>query len=215
MIVHTVTHFLMHGNPLLIYCIVAVMLLLESTGIPIVNSTLLLCTGALASLGHLNLWQLIFAASLGSSVGACLGYLLGAWGGRHILFRMSAFLHVDTQKMITAERWCQKSGVWMIFLSRVTPYIRPFACIFAGVSRLPFSRFIVAAASGSLVWCSAILTLGWYLGRRWVPAVHIMQSYTLLAVGMIILLVGLSLFFRRGVRRYLHTRSLPTRAKRA
>ncbi|HLZ55978.1 MAG TPA: DedA family protein [Ktedonosporobacter sp.] len=187
---HTVTHFFLHANPLLIYLTVAVVLMLESSGVPVANNTLLLLTGALASMGHLDIWILGVFAIIGSCAGASLAYSLGAWGGRRILVRVASFFRIKEEKVTIAERWFQQSGVWMIFLSRMTPYVRPFACFPAGISRMPFARFFVSAAAGSVIWCVALLTIGWNLGKRWGLALQAIQNYTVPSLCVVVLLVA-------------------------
>src|SRR5438270_12368776 len=84
-----------HANPLLIYLIVAIFLLLESSAVPIINSTLLLFTGALANLGHLDFWALAIVSILGSIAGACLAYIIGRRGGRRLFLRLVGIFHVS------------------------------------------------------------------------------------------------------------------------
>ena len=122
---HSLIQIILHSSPLVVYLLVAIMLLLESCAVPIINTTLLLAAGGLVSLGHLNFWALIAAAILGSITGACLAYLIGLRGGRDIVVRLAMIFRIDTQKIDTTERWFQKTGVWMVFLSRMTPYVRP------------------------------------------------------------------------------------------
>src|SRR2546421_10800674 len=100
--------FFFHASPLLLYLLVAVTLLLESSAVPIANTTLLLFTGALASLGHLNIYILAAAAIAGSVTGACLAYFLGLKGGRQLLLHLAARLRVDPQKVSIAEGWFQE-----------------------------------------------------------------------------------------------------------
>src|ERR1700674_1724876 len=92
-------HLIHHTNPLWIYVIIGVFLLLESSGIPIVNSTLLLLTGALASLGQLDIFALAIVSITGSILGACLAYMIGWHGGARLLYHIAARLHVDTAKI--------------------------------------------------------------------------------------------------------------------
>jgi len=140
-------HFFLHTSPFLIYFLVAVILLLESSGVPITNNTLLLFTGALASLGQLNIGLLAIAAIVGSIAGACLAYYIGLRGGRRVLLRLASFFHVDTQKIEVMDGWFHKSGVWMVFFSRMTPFVRPFACFPAGFSRMIFTNFFFCSFS--------------------------------------------------------------------
>ena len=195
-----------HVSPLLLYLLLAVALLLESSGVPIVNTTLLLFTGALASLGLLNIWILVAAAILGSIAGACLAYLVGLQGGRRIYLRVLLIFHIEEQKVNLVDRWFQRSGAWMIFFSRVTPYVRPFACFPAGISRMPFGRFFTAALAGSATWCVVILYAGLALGRRWHLALRLMQDYTLPALCALALVIALYVLVTSGLRRYLRAR---------
>ncbi|WP_165423767.1 DedA family protein [Ktedonosporobacter rubrisoli] len=203
---YAVTHFLMHVNPLLIYLIVAVVLALESSGIPIANSTLLLFTGALASFGYLDIWQLTVAASLGSIVGACVAYAVGKRGGRRLLLRMTLLLHGKRRMVNIVERWFLRAGTGMVFFSRMIPYIRPFACFPAGIARMKKLTFFLAASAGSLIWCCGMLTVGWYLGQRWMLAVHLLYHYTVPALCAIALLLALYFAGMYMVKRYLRSR---------
>ncbi len=199
----SVVHFFLHTNPLMIYLLVAVLLLLESSGVPIVNNTLLIFTGALASFGHLTIWLLAVAAITGSITGACLAYIIGAYGGRRIILCLATFFRVDDQKVRIAENWFQTAGVWMIFFSRMTPFVRPFACFLAGISRLVFLRFFIAASAGSSIWCIAMLCIGWNLGHRWNLAIFMMQQYTIPTFCIVVVLIVLYVLGIWAIKRYL------------
>lgn len=203
---HTVISFFLHGSPLLVYLIVAVVLMLESSGVPIANTTLLLLAGAMASFGHINICFLAISAILGSVTGAFFAYTLGVHGGRRILLRVATFFHIDRRKVHVVEHWFGTSGVWMIFFSRMLPYVRPFACFPAGISRMLLPHFFISAFSGSTIWCVAILSVGWYLGRRWGQALHLIQSYTFPVLGAIALLIGIYVCISRAIKHYLSTR---------
>lgn len=186
---HTVIQLLQHTSPLLIYLIVALALALESTGIPIVNSTLLLCTGALATYNHLNVVILASVATAASIAGACCAYMIGARGGRRTMLRFAYFFHLDRHKVSIFERWFRKYGIWMVFASRIIPYIRPFTCFPAGFSHTNFARFLVSASVGSLIWCTSMLYIGWSLGHRWVAALYLLQRYTIPTLVLLLLLL--------------------------
>ncbi len=206
---YDLTQIVLHASPLLVYLLVAVMLLLESSGVPLINTTLLLLTGALASLGHLNIWVLIAAAILGSISGACLAYVIGLRGGRQIFLRLASLFHIDVQKVSMTESWFQKAGVWMVFFSRMTPYLRPFACFPAGVSGMPFGRFFLAALAGSTIWSVVMLNIGLALGHRWRLALHLIRYYTLPTLCTLVLVMLLYFVIVSAVRRYLRAQAGP------
>lgn len=201
-----VVQTLQHIPPLLVYALVAAFLLLESSGIPLLNTTLLLCTGALAALGRLNLGVLIGVATLGSFLGAATAYSLGRCYGESLLFHLTGLLHIRTEKVRLAERWFAQAGMRMIFISRIVPYIRPFACFPAGISLMPFPRFVVAALLGSTIWCTTILSIGWELGPRWKLALHLMRFYTLPTLGVVLVLLIVFLICKQALMRQIKQR---------
>jgi membrane protein DedA with SNARE-associated domain len=199
-------HTYQHIPSALIYLLVVAFLLLESSGIPIINTTMLLFTGAMAAQGRLDFGLLLFAALVGSTLGACCAYSLGLRYGEKLLLRLARFLHINEQKMLLAKRWFQRAGGRMIFFSRFLPYIRPFACFPAGIYNMPFLRFLLVAVSGSLIWCTTMLTVGWELGPRWKLARYLVQTYTLPTLCGLLLLLVIYLLARRALNNYLQRR---------
>ncbi|HET8845214.1 MAG TPA: DedA family protein [Ktedonobacteraceae bacterium] len=190
----------------LIYLVVAIFLLVESSGLPVINAVLLLFTGALAALGRLNLGLLIFAAILGSTLGACSGYFLGRNYGEKLLLKLAGLMRLDIKKVRVAQRWFQQSGGRMVFLSRIIPYIRPFTCIPAGISSMPFGRFFFWALTGSIIWCITLLIAGWELGPRWHLALDLIKFYTVPVILVLILVLIVSFFARRALIRMVKKR---------
>ncbi|GAC1463733.1 MAG: hypothetical protein PVSMB2_28970 [Ktedonobacteraceae bacterium] len=188
---YPIVHVLLHSSPLLMYLLVAIILLLDSSGVPTTNNTLLFLMGAMASLGYLNREMLIVSAILGSIAGACCAYWIGTWGGRHVLLRLATFFHVSEQKIPIMDSWFQKSGFWMVFFSRMTPFVRPFACFPAGISHMNIRKFLLAASAGSIIWCITLVSIGWTLGPRWKIALHFMQAYTFPTILVVALLLVL------------------------
>lgn len=186
---------------LLVYILLAGILLLESCGIPLLNTTLLLCTGALAALGQLNLGWLMLSSLVGSVLGACAAYGLGRRYGEQLLLRLARLLGMKEQKVFLIERWVRKSGGRIIFLSRIVPYIRPFSCFPAGISGMPFGRFFLAVLIGSVIWCAAFLLIGWELGPRWSLALRLMRFYTIPTLIVLGLLLVIYILFRRSINR--------------
>lgn len=201
-----VVYTLQHIHPLMIYALTLAFLFLESSGVPILNTTLLLCTGALAALGRVNLALLFVLSIAGSVSGALSAYTLGKHYGEPLLLRMTRFLRIDEQKVRLAERWFAQAGARMIFVSRIVPYIRPFACFPAGIAEMPLPRFLLAASLGSTLWCSACLLIGWELGPRWKLALHLMRTYTFPTLGVLFALLVVFLLCKYSLMRTLKQR---------
>jgi membrane protein DedA with SNARE-associated domain len=107
------------------------------------------------------------AGTIGYSLGSAAGWWIGAHGGRPFLERHGRWLHLDERKLDRAERWFERWEDWAVFLGRVTPVVRSFVSIPAGVFRAPFGRYNLLTLAGSAIWCFALAAVGWALGSKW------------------------------------------------
>ena len=95
------------------------------------------------------------AGTLGYLLGSIVGWAIGAYGGRPLLERHGRWLHLTPENFARAEEWFDRRGDAAVFLGRVTPLVRSFISIPAGVFRSPFGRYTVLTLVGSAIWCFA------------------------------------------------------------
>jgi membrane protein DedA with SNARE-associated domain len=107
------------------------------------------------------------AGTLGYTLGSILGWAIGLYGGRPYLERHGRWLHVDAKKLERAERWFERWEGWAVFLGRLTPVIRSFVSIPAGVLEVPFVRYTLLTLAGSAIWCFGLAGIGWAVGASW------------------------------------------------
>ena len=107
------------------------------------------------------------AGTLGYTVGSVGGWWVGARAGRPYLERHGRWLHLSPEKLDRAERWFDRWENWGVFLGRVTPVVRSFVSIPAGVFRAPLGRYTLLTLLGSALWAFAFAGVGWALGSRW------------------------------------------------
>ena len=107
------------------------------------------------------------AGTVGYLLGSLVGWAIGDYGGRPLLERHGRWFHLDGEKLDRAEAWFERWGDWAVLLGRVTPVVRSFISIPAGVFRSPLPRYTGLTAIGSAVWCFAIAGAGWALGASW------------------------------------------------
>ena len=96
------------------------------------------------------------AGTLGYTVGAVMGWAIGDYGGRPYLERHGRWLHLDEVKLDRAEAWFERWEDWAVFLGRLTPVVRSFISVPAGVFRVPFVRYTLLTLVGSAIWCFAL-----------------------------------------------------------
>ncbi|HEX5585450.1 DedA family protein [Gaiella sp.] len=116
-----------------------------------------------------------FPAYLAIATAGTIGYLVGAiagWGagdylGRPWLERHGRWLHLSPAKLDRAERWFDRWEGWAVFLGRITPVMRSFISVPAGVFRARFGPYVWLTLLGSAIWCFGFAGLGWAAGANW------------------------------------------------
>jgi membrane protein DedA with SNARE-associated domain len=105
------------------------------------------------------------AGTLGYVLGSLGGWAIGRYGGRPLLERRGRWLHLTPQRLDRAERWFERYENWAVFLGRVTPVVRSFVSIPAGVFRASIGRYTILTLAGSAIWCFALAGVGWGIGE--------------------------------------------------
>ena len=130
------------------------------------------------------------AGTIGYTLGAVVGWAIGRYGGRPYLERHGRWLHLDTTKLDKAERWFDRWGDWAVFLGRITPLVRSFVSIPAGVLEARFWRYVWLTLAGSAVWCFVLAGAGWAAGASWTTIHNGSSVADYLVVAVVVVCVG-------------------------
>jgi membrane protein DedA with SNARE-associated domain len=123
--------------------------------------------GAHVGLGAGAYVALAIAATLGYLVGALVGWLLGRFGGRELLERHGRWLHVTPERLDRADAWFRRWGRPGVPIGTITPVLRSFVAIPAGLFEMPLVQFLGLALVGSAVWSFAFVGIGYALGKSY------------------------------------------------
>lgn len=107
------------------------------------------------------------AGTVGYLIGSIGGWALGDYGGRPWLEHHGRWLHLNAERLDRAEAWFARWGDWAVFLGRITPVVRSFISVPAGVFRARFPHYVMLTLIGSAIWCFALAGAGWALGANW------------------------------------------------
>jgi membrane protein DedA with SNARE-associated domain len=141
------------------------------------------------------------AGTLGYTIGAVLGWAIGLYGGRPFLERRGRWFHLSPAKLVRAERWFERWGQAAVFLGRVTPVVRSFISIPAGVFRAALGPYTLLTLVGSAAWCFAFAGAGYGLGSSWESFHHAFRYADYAVIAAAVGLVGFVLLRRRSARR--------------
>jgi membrane protein DedA with SNARE-associated domain len=107
------------------------------------------------------------AGTLGYFVGSLLGWWIGRFGGRPLLERRGRWFHLSPEKLDRAERWFDRWGNVGVLVGRITPVIRSFVSIPAGVFEMRLAPYSLFTLIGSAIWAFAIAGAGYGLGSSY------------------------------------------------
>ena len=194
-----ITSMLGHLN----YGTIFVLMLLESTVIPVPSELVVAPAAYHAAGGNLDIWLVILFSTLGADVGATINYLAGWYLGRPIIYKFanSKWGHLcllNQEKVEKSERYFEKHGMVATITGRLLPGIRHLISIPAGLSRMNYWKFLLYTTIGAGAWHSVLALLGHYM-HAFVPEEQlnekILEYGEYIKFGLIILVIIACLYF--------------------
>jgi membrane protein DedA with SNARE-associated domain len=107
------------------------------------------------------------SGTLGYLVGAIVGWAIGLYGGRPLVERRGRLLHLGPERFDRAERWFDRHDRWAVLLGRVTPVVRSFVSIPAGIFEMPLAPYTLFTLIGSALWAFAFAAIGYAVGSNY------------------------------------------------
>ncbi len=166
--------------------------MLENVGVPVPGETVLLFAGFLAYQGKMQIFSAILTALAGATIGACLGFGIGRYGGATLVNRALRTFPRINRRYDDAQELVLKHGQWAVFAARFVTGLRVFAGLLAGVLRMPFGSFLFFSFAGAACWALAIGSVGFVFGSSWNTLVRVLgrlDRFALLAIAGAVLIV--------------------------
>lgn len=132
------------------------------------------------------------AGTVGYVAGSAVGWLIGLRGGPPLVKRHGRWLHLGPARMARAERWFERYGTRAVFLGRLTPLVRSFVSIPAGVLRSPPGPYFLATTAASLLWCFGFAAAGWAVGTRYEQLHHSLRFLDIFGAVLLVATVVLA-----------------------
>ena len=116
----------------------------------------------------MNVFLVVFFATLGANIGALINYYLAYFVGRPIVYKFanSRFGHmclIDEEKVKHAEAYFDKHGALSTFVGRLIPAVRQLISIPAGLAKMKLSTFLLYTTLGAGIWNAILAAIGYYL----------------------------------------------------
>ncbi len=171
------------------YYAIFVLVLLQESGVPepIPNEFVLLFSGYMVFKGALYFPLVILAVVLGDFIGTNILYTVFYFFGSYILEHKPKWFPLKDE---TIEKYTHKFSegkLWTIYLGRVTPFIRGYTSVGAGLLQIKPKKFLPIAFISALTWSCAYVLTGELLGPYWK---HVVSNFKyILPVVLIVMIV--------------------------
>lgn len=142
------------------YLGVFVMMLFESTALPIPAEIVLPPAAYWASQGRMNLFVVVIVATAGSWAGSALSYWIAWKLGRPIFEKYGKYVHLSHARLAKADDWFAAYGAGGILVARFLPGVRHLISIPAGLFHMNFATFSLMTVIGAGMFNAALTWFG-------------------------------------------------------
>jgi membrane protein DedA with SNARE-associated domain len=138
---------------------------IENTGIPLPGETITIVGGFLAGSGELNYWAVLASAIAGAVLGDSFGYWVGKKGGWQFLVQIGSIFRLKEEQLVIAKNKYAQNAAQAVFFGRFITLLRIFAGPLAGITQMPYQKFLLYNIGGATVWALVIVSLSYFLGK--------------------------------------------------
>lgn len=172
------------------YWAVGGLVLVEDFGVPAPGETVLIAAALYAGAGRLNIVAVIVIGFLAATAGDNIGYLIGRTGGRPLVLRYGRYVLLTPERFEKAERFFTRHGGKVVVIARFVEGLRQANGIIAGVTRMPWRRFLAFNALGAALWVGLWAGLGYAAGDHIATVYRQVNRYSLYLLAVVVLLTA-------------------------
>jgi membrane protein DedA with SNARE-associated domain len=183
------------------YLAVAGLLLLEDFGVPVPGETVLILGAVYAGTGRLNIALVALLGFCGAVLGDNIGFAIGHFGGRRLVLRYGRYVFITPERLDRATAFFERHGGKVIVIARFIEGLRQANGIVAGITGMPWRRFLVFNAIGAALWVGVWTTLGYLSGSHIDTIYAAAARYSTYLLGALIVLIAVYIARRLTRRR--------------
>lgn len=165
---------------------------LEYACFPIPSEVVLPFVGMSIPQTSLSFLPSFLISILAGLFGSLLCYAIGFYGGEPLLAKLSKRSTGLQNALDKFDAWFASYGRWAVLFTRIVPLTRTYISLFAGVSRMTISEFLLYSSTGIALWNLVLMSLGFYIGNNWSLIESLLNTYSNIVLSLLaIAIVGL------------------------
>ncbi|OKJ14061.1 DedA family protein [Kitasatospora sp. CB01950] len=198
---HAVTDWLRGLSGPVVYAVVGALVFAEDAlffGFVLPGETAAVLGGLLAHQGKVSLGLMVLVVVAAAILGDSTGYEVGRRFGPSVLRTKALRRHAD--RIEGAQDLIRRRGPVAVLLGRFVAFFRALMPALAGVSRMPYPRFLLFNAVGGVLWGVGFTLLGYFAGSAYSRVEGAVGRSLAIAVAALVV-VGLLVWHFRSRRR--------------
>lgn len=172
---------------------------IESCCIPLPSEVVMPLAGIMLVTGKIlsgialvpGLLLVALAGAIGCVIGSIVAYGIGYAGGRPLLLKYGRYVLISQHDADRADAFFKKYGSATAFFSRLLPVVRTYISLPAGITRMPFGKFVVFSFLGSFPWCLLLAYVGTVIGGNLATLGPIFHDLDIVIIVAVVALVAL------------------------
>jgi len=150
------------------YLTIALLMLVESTFLPLPSEVVIPFAAYKAAQGDLNIFGVVFFGTVGALAGSLINYTLAFYLGRPLVYKfaeskLGRLFLLSKEKVEHAENYFIRNGKTSTFIGRLVPGIRHLISIPAGLAKMDLRSFILYTFIGAGLWNIILAIIGYYI----------------------------------------------------
>lgn len=190
------------------YIGIAFLIAVENIFPPIPSEVILSFGGFMTTQSNLTIVGVVISSTIGSVIGAIVLYFIGKLLNKERLKKIVSgkigkVLCLKPKDIDKADKWFDDKGNITVLFCRFIPIVRSLISIPAGMSEMPFYKFLSYTTLGTAIWNTVLVVLGSIMGKSWEKIVEIVGEYaSLTLIALIVLsIILLGWFYMKKVKK--------------
>lgn len=190
------------------YLGILLLIMIENVFPPIPSEIILCFGGFMTTNTKLTIVGVIVSATIGSVLGAVILYFIGKILNKERLIKIVSgkvgkISRLKAKDIEMADKWFDTKGSKTVFICRFIPIVRSLISIPAGMSEMPFPKFLILTTLGTAIWNTVLTILGSIMGENWSKIVEIIDKYAniTLIILIIVFVIAVTYFYYKRTKK--------------
>ncbi|MCU4160647.1 DedA family protein [Acidiphilium sp. AL] len=147
--------------------LVALLVMLESLGLPLPGETALVSAAIYAGTTHrIDIVVLIASAAAGATLGGVAGYWIGRRAGYPVVRRYGPRIGLTERRLLAGRYLFAHHGGKIIVFGRFFAVLRALAALLAGVTMMEWRRFLAFQSLACVIWAVVYGGAAYVFGKQ-------------------------------------------------